>query len=182
MGCMRSALFRREHSAYGADMQVAYAQRMAGESLRRARRRANLEKLLKEIGGATKAETDTGTPRTHFVAMEKGRRGLGDALAAKLERAYGKPPGWFDQPEHTAIWPFSLELQDEVLNLPPEDLARLEDMTWNFLRRTRPDELHYADDTAATPAQEDREERERDKARQLIAAPRDKPTPLRKSK
>jgi hypothetical protein len=29
--------------------------------------------------------------------MVSGKRGLGDALAQKLEGIYGKPPGWFDQ-------------------------------------------------------------------------------------
>lgn len=108
-------------------MQVAYSSLMEGESLRRARRRKKLETLLKEIGGAAQAETDTGTPRTHFVALTKGRRGLGDDLAAKLESAYDKPAGWFDSDE-ADYWPFSIDLQQKVLLLSDEELRKAENV------------------------------------------------------
>jgi hypothetical protein len=94
---MRIASLRAEHNAYLAVMQVAYPLAMVGESPRRARRRQKLEELLIEVGGPAKAAVETGTPKSHFSAMINGRRGIGDALAAKLEDTFGKPRGWFDQ-------------------------------------------------------------------------------------
>lgn len=80
-------------------MQVAYPQEMEKiESPRRRRRRLRLDVLLQEAGGVAQVARETGTPKSHFSAMSAGNRGLGDALAAKLERVYGKPPGWFDLP------------------------------------------------------------------------------------
>ncbi len=38
-----------------------------------------------------------GTPKTHVSALLAGKRGIGDALAAKLERKCEKPEGWMDQ-------------------------------------------------------------------------------------
>lgn len=66
------------------------------ESPRRARRRAMLIKLLDEFGGPAQVARETGTPKSHFSALVAGERGLGDALAAKLEGVYNKPEGWFD--------------------------------------------------------------------------------------
>ena len=66
------------------------------ESPRRARRRERLAELISEVGSASKLATETGTPKSHISAMQSGARGLGDVLAEKLERHYGKNPGWFD--------------------------------------------------------------------------------------
>lgn len=80
-------------------MQVAYASRMEEtESPRKKRRRLRLELLLKEFGGAAQVARESGTPKSHFSAMTSGARGVGDALAAKLEGLYDKPEGWFDLP------------------------------------------------------------------------------------
>lgn len=68
------------------------------ESPRRKRRRQRLELLLKEFGGAAQVARESGTPKSHFSAMVSSTRGLGDALAAKLEGLYNKPEGWFDLP------------------------------------------------------------------------------------
>lgn len=123
---MHFALVEPEHSAYGPGMQAAYARRMSESSPRQQRRREKLIQLLAEIGGPTQAETDTGTPRSHFSAISAGRRGVGDALAHKLERCYGKPPGWFDQP--LAYWPFSDDLWESVKLLNPDEVARAENL------------------------------------------------------
>lgn len=131
-------------------MQVAYARPMDGESLRRARRREKLEQLLKEIGGPTQAELETGTPRTHFVAMSKGRRGVGDALAAKLEAHFGKPAGWFDQGADSS-WPFSEELRKKVLALKAEELIQLETVIRAALRM-REQIVSLAPHTTQTPS------------------------------
>lgn len=66
------------------------------ESPRRLRRKAKLIDLLAEFGGATEVARATGTPKSHLSAMVSGARGLGDELAEKLEKKYGKPTGWFD--------------------------------------------------------------------------------------
>lgn len=135
-------------------MQVAYAFNMEGESLRRARRRQKLEALLTEVGGAAQAEIDTGTPRTHFVALVKGRRGLGDDLAEKLEKVYGKPAGWFDAVESAqAVWPFSIELQNQVLSMGPEDLRFMEKAMWSHLKMDVPESLHYGSPVTGDMAQ-----------------------------
>lgn len=81
-------------------MQVAYpfAVEKKPESPRRARRRRRLDQLLEENGGAAQVARASGTPKSHISAITNATRGLGDALAAKLEQLYGKPPGWFDEP------------------------------------------------------------------------------------
>lgn len=63
------------------------------------KRRLQLAKLLAANGGAAQVARESGTPKSHFSAMVAGRRGLGDELAGKLERLYGKPSGWFDLPQ-----------------------------------------------------------------------------------
>lgn len=107
-------------------MQPAYPVGM-GESIRKQRRRKKLKALLDEVGGPAQAERDTGTPKTHFSAMAAGTRGLGDQLAAKLESAYGKPPGWFDA-DQNAYWPFTDELQQKVAILSDEELTKAENV------------------------------------------------------
>lgn len=70
---------------------------MPPDSIRKARRRAALEVLIAEAGGVTALQDLTGTPKSHFSAITSGRRGVGDALAAKLEDAMNMPPGWMDR-------------------------------------------------------------------------------------
>lgn len=132
---MQSAQLRREHSAYGRVMQAAYARPMTEISERRRRRQGKLIALLEEIGGPTKAAEDTGTPRSHISAMKAGTRGVGDGLAAKLERQYGKPPGWFDDP--LMYWPFSEELWFAVQKLQAQELEHLEGVMRAHLRMSR---------------------------------------------
>lgn len=83
-------------------MQYAYATNMeindSPESPRRARRRARLILLVEEVGGPALMQRESGTPKSHISAMTSGSRGLGDDLAAKFEKLYLKPPGWFDLP------------------------------------------------------------------------------------
>ena len=82
------------------------------ESPRKKRRRLRLEQLLLEFGGAAQVARESGTPKSHFSAMTSGARGLGDALAAKLESIYNKPLGWFDLPlEEVANAPGALVTQ-----------------------------------------------------------------------
>ncbi len=85
------------------------------ESFRRARRRAKLALLLDEFGGPAQVARETETPKSHFSAMTAGKRGLGDELAAKLEAAYNKPPGWFDADEIGAL---VVQETGEGINVP----------------------------------------------------------------
>lgn len=114
-----------KHTALQSVMQDAYACVMEiddedvplvpdpdGESPRKIRRRMKLSELLRENGGAAQVARESGTPKSHFSAILNGRRGVGDALAAKLESIYNKPDGWFDGPIHHV-----LEAAPGVINL-----------------------------------------------------------------
>lgn len=90
----------------------------APESPRRRLRRARLELLLAEFGGAAQVARESGTPKSHFSAMVNGTRGMGDSLAAKLEELYGKPQGWFDQPLPTNMGTEEDQNTVKMLSLP----------------------------------------------------------------
>src|SRR4051812_12734218 len=103
---MRNAELSREHIAYSSVMQVAYACPMTDEereSPRRIRRRHSLEVLIAEVGDAATLARESGTPKSHISAVLKGRRGVGDDLAAKWEALYDKSPGWFDREHITEL-------------------------------------------------------------------------------
>lgn len=68
-------------------------------------RRERLEQLCKDTGGyaavaeRARASADNLWQILNEVPLPSGNpRGMGDALAAKLERAFGKPEGWMDTP------------------------------------------------------------------------------------
>lgn len=71
----------------------------------RAIRRANLLLLIREKGSIAQVARDSNTSEKYLsqivnrVVQVRGRepRGVGDALAEKLERGCGKPAGWMDQ-------------------------------------------------------------------------------------
>jgi hypothetical protein len=119
---MQTAVLSPEHSAYRPVMQGAYRQKMANDSPRQIRRRENLRRLVDENGGQAQVAVEVGTPKSHFSAILAGRRGLGDGLAAKLERHYQKPPGWMDAEltDQTALPDEVGALAAEVAALPPE--------------------------------------------------------------
>lgn len=91
------------------------------ESPRRVKRRLRLGQLLSEYGGPAQVARECGTPKSHFSALMSGQRGLGDALAQKLESLYNKPSGWFDS-----------DLQDADSNVV--DIG-------NFRGKSKPDEF-----------------------------------------
>ncbi len=93
---MQFAQFKLEHTAQLRVMQPAYAVGMSISSTRHLRRQANLERLIEEVGGPTQLALLAETPKTHISALRRGSRGIGDGLAAKLEQACDKPPGWMD--------------------------------------------------------------------------------------
>lgn len=79
-------------------MQGAYPRPMPLNSARHQLRRANLAQLIDRAGGPLKTATALGKPnlRGHLSNIRDGKRGLGDALAAQLERAFHLPRGWMD--------------------------------------------------------------------------------------
>ena len=67
-------------------------------------RLGNLARLIAEAGTASALATRAGISGAYLSHVRKGTpypsgnpRRLGDRLAAKLERAMGKPPGWMDE-------------------------------------------------------------------------------------
>lgn len=106
---------------------------MSLDSPRQVRRREKLRALL---GSDPGAQADLArlirTPKTHLSAILAGRRGIGDALAAKLEAHYGKGPGWFDA--DAGAWPFSEELRAQVALLNGQELQTLERVMRAHLR------------------------------------------------
>ena len=65
----------------------------------------NLEILIAEVGSATKVAQLAGTSESYLSQVRRkmltqsgNPRGLGNELAAKLEKGLGKPEGWLDEP------------------------------------------------------------------------------------
>lgn len=118
---MHSATLRPEHSAYRPVMQLAYSGGMTNGSPRQVRRRENLRKLIGEEAGAqAQLALDIGTPKSHLSAILAGRRGVGDALAQKIEQHFALPPGWMDSADGEALPPDFTELVADINTLPPK--------------------------------------------------------------
>jgi len=70
----------------------------------------NLRRLVDEAGSAGALARGAGSSAAYFSQLRSGHRRMGDALAARLERAAGKPRGWMDEPHrdggaaHDAPW------------------------------------------------------------------------------
>lgn len=120
---LQSAQLSPKHSAQLAVMQGAYASGVRIASQRHLNRRARLAELVAEVGGATALSIRVGTPKSHVSALLAGARGIGDQLAAKIEKKLGKPPGWMDRPAAEGGAP----AQDEV-EYRPSDWALLQDL------------------------------------------------------
>jgi hypothetical protein len=130
---MQSAQLRPEHTAQLSVMQAAYASLVAITSGRHLRRQANLERLVAEFGGATALAVLAGTPKTHISAMQAGKRGMGDALAAKFERKCEKPAGWMDQ-DHAALSPPTAQPRQPVSRQSTDFHARdVSESDWALL-------------------------------------------------
>jgi len=70
----------------------------------------NLEILIREAGSATRVAEMAGTSDSYLSQVRRKMRtakgtprGLGDELAAKLEKGLGKPSGWMDEP-HEVVY------------------------------------------------------------------------------
>lgn len=69
------------------------------DSPRNTRRRSRLQKLVDANGGLTVVALELKTPKTHLSAVLNGKRGIGDELAARIEKRYALPPGGLDEEE-----------------------------------------------------------------------------------
>lgn len=95
---------------------------------RNERRRRRLEGLIKEAGSQKVLADLIGTDPNYISQIKnpKIRPSFGDDLAARLERAMGKPDGWMDQwlPEEggyaAANRPPDWFLLDMLSQLPPK--------------------------------------------------------------
>lgn len=117
---MHCALLCGEHNAYRPDMQLAYPPGMTNGSPRQLRRRANLRTLVEQNGGQAQVAAEIGTPKSHLSAILAGRRGVGDALAQKIEQHFALPPGWMDSADGEALPPDFTELVADINTLPPK--------------------------------------------------------------
>lgn len=68
----------------------------------RQARAIRLQTLIDEAGSTTALADLSGTPKSHISAMVHGARGVGDALADKLEQVMNKPRGWMDSTQQTS--------------------------------------------------------------------------------
>lgn len=81
-------------------------------SLRQQTRRKNLEAMISEYdGSAAELARNAGTSPSYLSQLRHGsssstgqNRGVGDDLAARLERAAGKPGGWLDRQGESDSW------------------------------------------------------------------------------
>lgn len=78
------------------DKKISATDEPAPESPRRIRRRLKLGELINFKGGASRVARVTETPKSHISALLSGKRGIGDAWAARVEKLYALPLGWFD--------------------------------------------------------------------------------------
>jgi hypothetical protein len=117
-------------------MQHAYASGVKITSPRHLRRRERLNELVDTVG-QTRLANEIGTPKSHLSALQAGKRGIGDDLAAKLDRfgveELGKPPGWLDATE---------EAPQQPAAVPFRDLGPFEAQLITLFRALSPDEQH----------------------------------------
>jgi hypothetical protein len=122
-----------KHNAPQPDKQGADTPEMPYNTPRHLRRRENLRLLTHEAGGVTALGLLTDTPKSHLSAILSGRRGVGDLLAAKIERRMGKPSGWFDIPPaggDAATLAAAIEHEAEE---HPADVLEVSDLGWTML-------------------------------------------------
>lgn len=113
---------------------------------------ANMKRLMRARGissiGQLRSEMSQaghpiGTGTLHKAVQGK----LGNRLASleKIATFFDLTAEQLLQPEgvSTPIWPFSLELHEEVLRLPQAEVQHLEVAMWAHVRKALPSELHY---------------------------------------
>lgn len=119
-------------------MQGAYASGVTITSPRHIRRRERLNELVDAVG-QTRLADEIGTPKSHISALQAGKRGIGDQLAAKLDQfaveTLGKSPGWIDAPDQP------IEARAKT-TMPFRDLNAFEAQLITLFRSLTPDEQH----------------------------------------
>jgi len=116
---MQVAQLVAEHTAWGPTMQVAYARGMDEPRPYRDYRRRHLSALIRRFGGPKALAAKLGaTPDTHLIAIEQGRRQIGDDLASKLEDVAGMERGELDRR------PVDVDSERSPLQIAIEALAR----------------------------------------------------------
>jgi hypothetical protein len=113
---------------------------------------ANMKRLMdgRGIGALRREMVESGYP----IGTETIQRAVQGRLGNRLE-SLAKIAAFFKieldellQPSGlgAAVWPFSVELQEEVLKLGPEDLGFLELAMWSHLRKKPPESRHFESD------------------------------------
>ena len=110
---------------------------------------ANLKRLMdgRSIDALRRQMAEAGY-RIGMGTLHRAVRGeLGNRLESlqKIAAFFDMTPEQLLQPEEgvSPIWPFSLDLQEEVLRLDPEDMRDLERTMWGWLRKPMPTTLAY---------------------------------------
>lgn len=135
---MQCAQLMLKHTAQLAGMQAAYALGVEQKprkvrrppkdpSLRRLVRKARLKEAIGLAGGVTELADLIGTPKSHISAMQHGARGVGDDLAARIEKALDRPPGWMD------LQPQIIGSEQARFAADLEDIRRLNPQTYSSM-------------------------------------------------
>lgn len=129
-------------------MQVAYPALMAKPPAytgpRFQRRKHWLGVLVAEHGGPKAVAAVIESVDTYITAMCKGKRGVGDEIADRLERKFGKPEGWLDRPlsdmaekQPTSALPAMPDLREQLAaaaaSLPQDVRESTGDMLRSYL-------------------------------------------------
>lgn len=69
---------------------------MSANSPRNIRRRSNFQRLVDAGGGVNEVARQIASPASHVSAVLAGNAGIGDKLAAKIERVFMLDPGALD--------------------------------------------------------------------------------------
>lgn len=109
-------------------MQAAYPDVMQKDRAYRENRKYWLAQWVEESGGPKAFAEQVGSVDTHITAMMKGRRNVGDDLAARIERKLDRYPGAMDAdpPEGVEINAAATELGSTMLRRS-SSVAKLRD-------------------------------------------------------
>jgi phage repressor protein C with HTH and peptisase S24 domain len=91
-------------------------------------RLANLKRLKQEVGTLAALAREADTSAAHLGQILNGVRGMGDALARKIEANFGRPVGWMDQMSEEMRAATEKEI-DELLAMGGGKASRYADYT-----------------------------------------------------